>query len=383
MRTRVIDVERFAGSAEASGGGGRKRPPGWLSSAVRAMRAGKIVAFPTETVYGVGTIATDARAVDRLRELKSRPKLPFAVHLPSPEDARRYVAEMPVRARTLMAKAWPGPLTLLLPTGGRFADPELRGKALYRRICPKHVVGLRCPDDPVARALLQRTARPVLATSANLRGRPAPGSGQEVLAQLDGRIDLLLDGGETRYRKGSTIVAFDGEEYTVVRTGVHDARKIARMTRRTILFVCTGNTCRSPMAAGLATRLLAERFDCDPGQLPRLGQEVLSAGVFAAGGTPASSRAVEAAAGRGADIEKHRSRRLTNELINAADLILCMTRQHVEDVTAAVPDAAGKTSLLDVAGDIADPIGGDADTYERTAGRIEKSLRRRMKESLL
>jgi tRNA threonylcarbamoyl adenosine modification protein (Sua5/YciO/YrdC/YwlC family) len=383
MRTRVIDVERFAGSAEASGGGGRKRSPPWLSFAVRALRAGKIVAFPTETVYGVGTIATDARAVDRLRELKSRPKLPFTVHLPSPEDAGRYVAKAPVRARTLMKNAWPGPLTLLLRTGGRFADPGLGGKPVYRRICPEHVVGLRCPDEPVAQALLERTAKPVLATSANLRGRPAPGSGEEVLAQLDGRIDLLLDGGATRHRKGSTIVAFDGEEYTVVRAGVYDARKIARMTRRTILFICTGNTCRSPMAAGLATRLLAERLDCDPGQLPRLGQEVLSAGVFAAGGARASAHAVEAAAGMGADIEKHRSRRMTNELINAADLIFCMTRQHVEDVIAAVPDAAGKTLVLDAAGNIADPIGGDARTYERTAGRIEKSLRRRMKENLL
>ena len=383
MRTRVIDVKRFAGLAEAAGGGSGKRSPGWLSSAVRAMRAGRIVAFPTETVYGVGTIATDARAVDRLRELKSRPKLPFTVHLASPAEARRYVRETPVRARTLMAKAWPGPLTLLLPTGGRFADAKLRGKALYRRICPRHVIGLRCPDDPVARALLERTGRPVLATSANLRGQPAPGSGQDVLTQLDGRIDLLLDGGATRYRKGSTVVAFDGEEYTVVRAGVYDARKIARMTRRMILFVCTGNTCRSPMAAGLAKRLLAEQLDCELGQLSRLGQEVLSAGVSAAAGAPASRHAVSAAAGRRADIEKHRTKTLTNELINAADLIWCMTRQHVEEVISAVPDAAGKTSLLDVTGDIADPIGGDAGVYERTAGRIERSLRRRMKENLL
>ncbi len=223
----------------------------------------------------------------------------------------------------------------------------------------------------------------VVATSANLAGKRAPRSAEGVLKQLDGRIELLLDGGKTRYGRASTIVAFDGEEYTIVRPGVYDGRKIEKMTRRSILFVCTGNTCRSPIAAGLTKKLLAECLGCKVGQLDRLGQEVLSAGALTSGGSPPTHHAVAAAARHGANIREHTSRRLTNGLINAADLVFCMTRRHIAEVTGAVPDAAGKTFLLDPAGDIRDPIGGDADVYERVAGRIDRSLKERIRENLL
>ncbi len=374
-RTRIIHVKRRNGEERASAG--------WLRSAVRAIRAGKLVAFPTETVYGVGALATNAEAAERLRELKDRPKSPFTVHLGDPAEARRYVRDVPIRARTLMSKAWPGPLTVLLATGGRFADPSLGTTSLYRRICPDGVVGLRCPGDAVARALLGRAGGPVLASSANLAGKAAPRSAREVLAQLDGKIDLLLDGGVAKYGKASTIVAFEGEDFRVVRPGAYDARKIAKMTCRSILFVCTGNTCRSPMAAGLARKLLADDFGCPESKLESVGQEFLSAGVFTGGGARAADNAIAAAARRGADIGAHRSRCLTNALIRSADLVFCMSRSHVAEVTRMVPEAAGKVQLLDAAGDIADPIGGGESVYGRVAGRIERSLRRRIKEKVL
>jgi len=371
MRTRVIQLDADKGLARS------------LAPAVRALRAGRLVGFPTETVYGVGVVASDARADRRLRELKQRPRAPFTVHLPAPSEAHRYVRDVPIRARTLMRKGWPGPVTILLPTGGRLADKALQGKALYRRICHNGVVGLRCPADPVARALLERVGKPVLATSANLTGAEPPRSAEDVLGQLDGRIDLLVDAGKTQYAKASTIVAFDGQDYRIVRPGVYDARMIRRLTSRKILFVCGGNTCRSPMAAALAEQMLAERFGCEVDRLKDYGQEVLSAGTFAGVGAAATAEAAEAAEKLGARIRKHRSTKLRNELIQAADLIFCMTRHHVETVTEMVPTAAGKTFLLDVRGDIPDPIGWDAKRYLGVAKRIRRSLRDRMKEDLL
>lgn len=371
MRTRVIQVDpggEFAGK---------------ISPAVRAMRAGSVVGFPTETVYGVGVVATKARAVERLRKLKQRPQSAFTIHLASAGDARRYVSEVPLRAATLMRKAWPGPLTMLLPTGGRFADPALRSKALFKRVCAKAVVGLRCPADAVARLLLKRVGKPVLASSANLAGGSAARTADEALVQLDGRIELLVDAGPTRYGGASTIVAFAGEAYEIVRAGVYDAGSIGRMASRTVLFVCSGNTCRSPMAAAVARKLLAERLGCSPEELEGYGQEVVSAGTLGSGDAPATKEAAEAARRLGATLGKHCSRRLSNELIQAADLIFCMSRQHVDDVIGRAPASAGKTFLLDAEGDIADPIGGDTEKYVGVAGRIERSLRKRMKENLL
>jgi protein-tyrosine phosphatase len=199
-----------------------------------------------------------------------------------------------------------------------------------------------------------------------------------VLDALDGRIDLLIDSGPTRYGKDSTIVDFSAEPWRIVRQGVYDARTLRKMMRSLYLFVCTGNTCRSPIAMGLARKILAGKLGVKPGELAKRGVEVVSAGLFAADGAKVSPEAVEATAELGGDISRHRSRKLTMELINSADLIFCMTQAHVDQVLELAPQAAGKVQRLDDAGDIPDPIGGGVGTYHRTAKRIENALQRRL-----
>jgi len=137
------------------------------------------------------------------------------------------------------------------------------------------------------------------------------------------------------------------------------------------------------MAEAIARKLLAERDRCRPAELAGRGLEVLSAGVFAFDGGHPTPEAVAAAGRLGAPVESHRSRKLTDGLINSADLLFCMTDRHVAAVGRIAGGAADRTFALDPDGDIADPVGADQAVYDRVAERIEKCLRRRMKENLL
>ena len=360
--------------------------PELASAAVEAaevLNAGGLVGFATETVYGIAALATRPEALSRLREIKSRPDRPFTVHIPAPEAVSRYVRQIPPAGRKLISKAWPGPVTILLPVGGRLAEQELQAAGLYERLCQQDVIGLRCPSEAVAEKLLSAVGDPVVAPSANPAGAAAPRSGEEVLAALDGQIDLLIDSGPTRYGLSSTIVRLDADgAWEVLREGVYDRGGIERLLRTTLLFVCTGNTCRSPMAAGLAGKLLAERLGCGVEALQEHGYEVLSAGVWAGSAGRATPEAVDAAGELGVDISGHRSRKLSVELINRADLILCMSGYHVDVVCRLVPSAAGKVVRLLPDRDITDPLGTGEHVYRKTAEDIDKALRDVLNERL-
>ncbi len=363
MKTKVIQI----------------RSPGDVAAAAAqgalALQEGLLVGFATETVYGIAANAANAATMERLRELKSRPTRSFSVHLGRPQDAFRYVAHMPMPARMIIRKGWPGPVTLLAPTGGKLADAALGGAELYGRLVQDDTIGLRCPDEPVTIAMLQQAAVPVVAPSANLAGAPSPRSAQDVLAALDGKIDLLLDSGPTRLGVDSTIVHVGADGWKIVRAGAVDAASVRRLATCTVLFVCTGNTCRSPMAAGLAVKVLCDELHCRPAELADRGWSVLSAGVYAGGESPATPEAAAAARKLGADISGHRSRKLTSELIHGADMIFCMTDLHVEEVCSLSPPDADKVQRLDPAGEIPDPIGQSQDVYLRTGRRILQAVK--------
>ncbi len=348
-----------------------------------ALGEGKLVGFATETVYGLAALASRPKAMERLREIKSRPKKPFSVHLSCSTEIDRYVRDIPSRAGRLIAKAWPGPVTLLLETAGHLADKDLQAAGLHDVLSPAGLIGLRCPQGPVCEAILSAVDGPVVAASANLAKRPSPRTGSQVLESLHGQIDLLIDSGPTTYGKDSTIVKFSGEDFRIVRQGVLDDRSIHRLMQRTILFVCTGNTCRSSMAAALARKILAQRWGLDVEKLSHNDLEVVSAGIWATDGQKATPEAIRAAKKLGADLSQHRSQKLTIELINSADLIFCMTDFHVKEVRRMAPSAADRLQRLDADLDILDPIGGGARIYQTTADRIQKAIRIRLNEARL
>jgi L-threonylcarbamoyladenylate synthase len=171
-----------------------------LAQAAALLRAGELVAFPTETVYGLGADATDAAAVARIFSAKERPRFnPLIAHL-ADVDAALAEGRFDGSARRLAAAFWPGPLTLVVPAG-----PGTRVCDLARAGLPS--VALRVPGHPIARALLEAVGRPVAAPSANRSGRVSPTRADHVLDDLAGRIAALLDGGDTQVGVESTVVA--------------------------------------------------------------------------------------------------------------------------------------------------------------------------------
>jgi L-threonylcarbamoyladenylate synthase len=187
-----------------------------IDQAARLLRAGELVAFPTETVYGLGADASNPAAVARIFAAKGRPSdHPVIVHLASQEAVADWAREFPGPARALAARFWPGPLTLVLRRRSRVPDEVTGGQ---------DTVALRVPAHPVAQALLRRFGGGVAAPSANRYGRVSPTRAEHVVDELGDRVALVLDGGDCEVGLESTIVAFAGDRGVLLRPG-HISRR--------------------------------------------------------------------------------------------------------------------------------------------------------------
>lgn len=181
-----------------------------IRSCAELLRAGGLVAFPTETVYGLGAIATDAGAAKKIYEAKGRPSdNPLIIHIADPSDAEKYAYTS--KLYYALAKSFmPGPLTVIMPK---------------RDIIPSAVTGgldtvaVRCPSHEIARALIRQTGVAIAAPSANLSGSPSPTLGAHVIADMNGRINAIIDGGSAEIGLESTIVKIDGDSLTLLRPG--------------------------------------------------------------------------------------------------------------------------------------------------------------------
>lgn len=352
-----------------------------IADGAEALRNGGLVIFPTETVYGIGA-AVAAGPLQRLRRIKGREDTqPFTLHLPEPAAARDYVSRPSRVLRRLVSKGWPGPLTITWadPAPDQAPAAQTRGAEWLGLVYFNGVVGMRCPDHPIAQSLLARAGVPVVATSVNPAGRPpAFDIGGADAALLEG-ADVVLDGGRARFAAPSTIVEVRGEAWRIVRAGVWDERVIRRLVRTTVLFVCTGNTCRSPMAEYLMRRALAERLETTIDALSDSGFEVLSAGAFASAGGAASEGAIRELHTRGIQAARHASQPLTPELIQRSDHIFAMTPDHLAAIVDLVPAAAERARLLDDR-PVSDPVGGGPPAYSQAAAQIEIAVQRRAEE---
>lgn len=199
INTRYIKVDQNNPEAETIAGAGL------------ILRQGGLVAFPTETVYGLGADATNARAVARIFKAKGRPPdNPIIVHVASRSQLSAFVVRVPTEAKILMDAFWPGPLTIILPAGRGVPEAVTAGLA---------TVAVRMPDHPVALALIRAAGVPVAAPSANLSGKPSPTHAAHVLQDLDGRIEAILDGGPAGVGVESTVLDLTAEAPIILRPG--------------------------------------------------------------------------------------------------------------------------------------------------------------------
>jgi tRNA threonylcarbamoyl adenosine modification protein (Sua5/YciO/YrdC/YwlC family) len=339
-----------------------KGPWPQLAAAARVVDDGGLVAFPTETVYGIAVNLRDEDAVRRLYMAKGRPdEKHLTVHLPSADAVAPFLKDVPRQAQKLMTRFWPGPLTLVM--ADRHGRPT----------------GFRVPDLPIAREFLRLAKSRVGATSANPSGRPEATTADEVMEHFDGVLDLVVDGGRCRHAKSSSVVRVTDTGVEMLREGVVPEAEVRDVTARSLLFVCTGNRCRSPMAAAFATDLLARRTGVAPLDLLDAGYRVGSAGTGCLRGAPATAEAAAAAQRYGCDLSAHRSRPLTPSLVEEADEIYVMTAEHRASILAFAPDAEDRVRLLDRAGsDVADPYGEGPAAYERCAARLHRAIEERL-----
>jgi len=182
-----------------------------IQIAANIIRKGGTVAFPTETVYGLGADALNAEGVKKLFEAKKRPPdNPIIVHVASMKDVHRLAKDVPKAAENLMAKFWPGPLTLVLKRSRLVPDITVVGL---------DTIAIRMPKNKVALALVKESGTPIAAPSANLAGKPSPTTAQHVIEDLAGRIDIILDAGPTKIGVESTVINMTSSPLEILRPG--------------------------------------------------------------------------------------------------------------------------------------------------------------------
>lgn len=233
-----------------------------LKRAVEILRAGGLVAFPTETVYGLGADATNSAAVRRIFDAKGRPSTnPLIVHVADEKTARRYAAAWPSEASGLALRFWPGPLTLVLAKAPLIVPEATPGR---------YTVALRVPDHPLTLALLREFDGPVAAPSANRSMRISPTTAEHVRQELGDTVDLILDGGPCRVGIESTVLDLSGSTPTILRPGGISREQIERIIGPVDLFagaVCPTDAAASPGQHPIhyAPRTPAYRFE---GEMP-------------------------------------------------------------------------------------------------------------------
>ena len=314
-----------------------------MYAASRRLAAGEVVTIAAEPTPLAAVNLLDAAAVGRLRDAADG-RDPALV-LRSAGEAFDFAPSLDPALRSRLHGWWPGPVELRPRSFGngllQAAPSDVRSA-----VTADGRIRLRRPAGEELGGVLRLTPAPLVAVAAENSAAP------------------------------HAVVEIDDDRWRIVAEGDPGRAELEREPVRTVVFVCTGNTCRSPLAAAVFRVRAAETLGCGPDELEARGLRVLSAGLAAGPGSPASRESVELARKVGGTLRSHRSRAFTDELLDEADRVYVMTDTHRRMILHARPDAADRVALLAADGaDIPDPIGGGLWEYEQCLRAIEDGLR--------
>jgi len=327
-------------------------PEAARAAALAALDRGALVILPTETVYGIAGREDRPEALERLARLKQQRTSPFSLAVDGVARLEDRLLPLTGPAARVAARWWPGPVTQVLAAR--------QGPSL----------GVRVVGHAWTRSLLAACPSAVLLPSANRPGEPAPRALSDLDAGVAEQAAVVVDGGRCALGESSTVVEAGRATLAVLREGVVSRADLQRHALGRVLVVCSGNTCRSPMAAALLRRALERRAGPE-GRL--LLPEVGSAGTWAREGSGASRGALRALRSRGLDLSEHSSRPFATGLLERCDLVLGMTREHLEAARSGLGELPVPLELFDPAGaEVEDPFGGSPADYEACAATLER-----------
>lgn len=344
------------------------------------LRGGKVI-LPTDQGYALCCyplmMTTDE--LEQLSESELFDNSPHAALLMrSTEQARDYWQEAMPQLSRLRQRVWPGPTFIQLH--------RQQVQAGLLDYFPENVRSVLCKEDWFSFTF---PAKPLLKNVSEFVPCPlmvfelAEDSSRQISANLAGSLasiekvcNMIVTDSALPSEGPSTIIRISNDGWTIHREGVPDRQALETIVAQTILFVCTGNTCRSPMAEALMVHELCQKLNCEPANLTTQGYVVHSAGVAAGKGLPASSESVEVMKGLGIEISQHVSRQVTSEMLEQADRIYAMTRGHADAILREFPEIEEKIQPVSSDGkDISDPIGLGMEAYDACAHEIHKSVK--------
>jgi protein-tyrosine phosphatase len=351
-------------------------PPAVVDPCRHALLRGELVVLPTDAAYVLAANGLTAGAVARLAaacRISDGVPLP-AVALLGAAGARDWVHDLGVIGRRLANRCWPGPVVLVFAEGVKAGVATRLPDGVLRTIGPGWELGLTVPRHAAVRELLEALPVPLVLLEVSDRDGSVATTLDAALAAVGDAAAVAVDGGPIETARPTTVVEVRGGSWAVRREGAVPAGDVARLAARLVLFVCTGNTCRSPLAEALCKKRLADRLGCAIDDLPARGFVISSAGLAAVRGEPAAAEAVAVAAEVGADLSGHASRPVTPDLLAGADDVIGMTAGHLLGLAGFAGRDVGARVRLLCGEDLADPIGGDRTVYQACAGTIWQHL---------